>query len=223
MGTPFISGKRNRTKSPITRDQPEKKKKVAAFISQSMERKTCAIRKVKIMFPLIEHHKPAVLVSRGNISLGIKPQRGPHDHVETDQYDNTYSRVCLQAVRGLQLRHQNVVLIATCLPLIRRTPNPSPLVGAPKEDKSKPSPIPLIRDRQALSSSLDFAKPVSSPVQKTKTPCLASLWVRTIQEETPTSPPPVRKNPRSLSLARSQEPPGEDQKSDLLSVFLWLV
>ena len=40
--------------------------------------------KVKIMFMLTAQKKPAVLVSNGNISLGINHPKGPHDHAKPD-------------------------------------------------------------------------------------------------------------------------------------------
>ena len=40
--------------------------------------------KVKIMFMLTAQKKPAVLVSSGNISLGINHPSGPHDHAKPD-------------------------------------------------------------------------------------------------------------------------------------------
>ncbi|KAL5701857.1 hypothetical protein ACHQM5_027149 [Ranunculus cassubicifolius] len=64
MGTFFVSGRRNMTNNAIAMIHAAKKKNINAFI----------------MLELTAKAKPIVLVSRGNVSLGINHPRGPHDH-----------------------------------------------------------------------------------------------------------------------------------------------
>lgn len=49
------------------------------------------MRKVNSMFELTAKANPAVLVSIGNVSLGINQPRGPHDHAKdiTNKHTST--------------------------------------------------------------------------------------------------------------------------------------
>ncbi|BAT00550.1 Os07g0206650, partial [Oryza sativa Japonica Group] len=84
MGTPFVSGSSQKTKAAMITIQIAKKKKMKAFILHIMERKACAMRKVKSMLELTAKENPVVLVARGNVSDGISHPRGPHDHAKLE-------------------------------------------------------------------------------------------------------------------------------------------
>lgn len=82
IGTPFVSGSRNLVNSPMTTIHAAKKKKIAALMWHIIDRNACAMRKVKSMLELTAKANPAVLVSTGNVSLGINQPRGPHDQAK---------------------------------------------------------------------------------------------------------------------------------------------
>ncbi|KAL8139566.1 hypothetical protein V2J09_005587 [Rumex salicifolius] len=66
----------------MIRIQPEKKRKTYALKWQSIDKKAWARMKVKSMFVLTAKANPAVLVSTGNVSLGMSHPSGPHDHAK---------------------------------------------------------------------------------------------------------------------------------------------
>lgn len=79
-GTPFVSGMKKKANNIITMIQAAKKKKIPACILHNIDKKACAMMKVQSMLELTAKEYPAVLVSRGKVSLGINQPRGPHDH-----------------------------------------------------------------------------------------------------------------------------------------------
>ncbi|KAH0467391.1 hypothetical protein IEQ34_004629 [Dendrobium chrysotoxum] len=84
IGTFFVSGKKKSTKMDIMTTQPEKKAKMPYFMWQSMERKACAMTKVKSRLVQTVTLCPADLVSSGNVSLGISQPSGPQDHAKAE-------------------------------------------------------------------------------------------------------------------------------------------
>ncbi|KAL2530545.1 Cyclic nucleotide-regulated ion channel family protein [Forsythia ovata] len=71
--------------------QRRRRKCRPAYIWHSIDRNACAIRKVKTILALTAKANPAVLVSRGKVSLGINQPSGPHDHAKDITYVQTSS------------------------------------------------------------------------------------------------------------------------------------
>lgn len=90
IGTPFVSGSKNTVNNPMKKIQTEKKKNMFDFIWHNIDKNAWAMPKVKNMLVLTANAKPAVLVSKGNISVGINQPRGPHDHAKA--ITNTHTK-----------------------------------------------------------------------------------------------------------------------------------
>ena len=98
IGTPLVSGNRKMTKTPMIKIQAEKKKNMYARMWHSMDRNNWAMMKVKSMLELTANAKPAVLVSRGKVSLGISQPRGPHDQAK--DITNKHTRITTTVARA---------------------------------------------------------------------------------------------------------------------------
>jgi len=68
----------------MIRTQPEKNKKIPNLKWHNIERKACAMTKVKSKLTQTVTLCPAERVSNGKVSLGISHPRGPQDHAKED-------------------------------------------------------------------------------------------------------------------------------------------
>ena len=84
IGTPLVSGSKKITNTNMIVIHAAKKKKIPARMRHIMDRNACAMMKVKSMFELTAKAYPAVLVSRGKVSLGMSHPSGPHDHANPE-------------------------------------------------------------------------------------------------------------------------------------------
>jgi hypothetical protein len=108
----------NSTKNPILRIQPAKKKNTKARILHNIVKNARVMRKVKSMFELTAEANPAVLVSRGNVSLGINQPRGPQDHAKdiTNEHTCTTTMAACTLVRVLVvIKASKIAPTAVCI------------------------------------------------------------------------------------------------------------
>ncbi|CAA7395465.1 unnamed protein product [Spirodela intermedia] len=96
MGTFLVSGRKKRTKVDMTTTQPEKNTKMPNLKWHSMERKACAMTKVKSRFTQTVTLCPADRVSSGKVSLGMSHPSGPQDQAKDDTKVQTITTTNLQ-------------------------------------------------------------------------------------------------------------------------------
>ena len=105
IGTFLVSGSMKNAKSPMINTQAEKNRKMPYLRWHSIERKACAITKVKSMLTDTVTLCPIERVSSGNVSLGINHPRGPQDQAkdETKVQTITTTRIANPFERSLVL------------------------------------------------------------------------------------------------------------------------